>query len=514
VYEQKSSIGGLIMKKILTTLFFITLILSAQNLFAAPGWSGTGTSGDPYLITSMSDLALLATNTNAGANYSGVFFKQTLPIVLSGEWTPIGNDTHEFAGIYHGNGQTVTGLTISAGGGFSGLFGYMVGSTIDNLGVTGSVTGDNHVGLLSGGSDACAISGCYSSGSVTVTGAAGIGGGLVGSSVHNGAFSNCYSTASVSAGVNWEIGGFIGVIFGTNSFTNCYSIGVVTSTHPGGGYTGGILGHDYVVSSTFTSCYWNTTTSGMATGVGDAGAGNTPTGMTGEVTANMKLPATFVGWSGTVWVIDAGFNGGYPALLWQNSGGTPMPVELTSFTSAVSKSGVTLKWSTATEVNNYGFNIERRAVTSAGSWTKIGFVAGHGTSNSVLSYSYADAGLASGRYAYRLKQIDNGGAFKYSQSIEVEAVNLTPAVIGLSQNYPNPFNPNTQITFSVASTEQAKLVVYNILGQPVVTLFEGIAIGQQSYKLSFDASNLATGVYFYKLETPSRTDVRRMQLLK
>jgi hypothetical protein len=96
----------------------------------------------------------------------------------------------------------------------------------------------------------------------------------------------------------------------------------------------------------------------------------------------------------------------------------------------------------------------------------------------------------------------------------VEAVSVAPTVIGLSQNYPNPFNPSTLITFSVASTEQAKLVVYNILGQPVVTLFEGVAIGQQTYQLRLDASKLSTGVYFYKLETPSRTDVRRMQLLK
>jgi len=497
------------MKKILTTLFFITLVLSGQNLFAQ--FTGAGTVGDPILISTQSDLGTIYTNMLLGTNYAGVYFQQTGDITLSGEFTPIGDDTHEFRGIYHGTGHKITGLLVSAGPGYTGLFTFLVGATIDNLGVEGNVTGNNHVGLLAGASmGGCTISGCYSAGSVTVAGASGIGGGLLGSSIA-GAISNCYSTASVSGGSNLENGGLIGIINGANTITNCYCIGAVTGAIT---YIGGFIGHDYTLSSTYTSCYWNTTTSGRSFGVGDDPTGNTPTGMTGEVTANMKSAGTFTGWSGSVWVIDPGFNNGYPALLWQNTGGTPMPVELTSFTSAVSKSGITLRWSTATEVNNYGFNVERRAVNNASSWVKIGFVAGHGTSNSTISYSYSDAGLTSGRYAYRLKQIDNSGAFKYSQSIEVEAVSFTPAAIGLNQNFPNPFNPSTLITFSVANTEQAKVVVYNILGQPVVTLFDGIAVGQQAYRLKLDASSLATGVYFYKLESPSRTEVRRMQLLK
>jgi hypothetical protein len=248
--------------------------------------------------------------------------------------------------------------------------------------------------------------------------------------------------------------------------------------------------------------------------VGNVGVGASLGTITGETTTNMKTQTTFTGagWNFTpttgVWEM-IGTN--YPRL--QSVPDGTLPVELTSFTSTVNKNGVTLKWSTATEINNYGFNVERRVVNSTSSWAKIGFVAGHGTSNATIAYSYTDAGLASGSYAYRLKQIDNGGAFKYSQSIQLD-ISLTPTVIGLSQNYPNPFNPSTLITFSVATTEQAKLVVYNILGQPVVTLFDGVANGQQAYQLRLDASKLSTGVYFYKLETPSRTDVRRMQLLK
>ena len=492
------------MKKLLTKLFFITLILSSQNLFAAPGDS----AGDPFLITNQTDLAALSTAVNSGTSFSGKFFRQTADIALSGSWTPIGVDVvgSRFSGTYDGNGHKITGLSISGSADFQGLFGYVIGGTITNLGVEGvSVAGGTRVGALIGSAAFDShITNCYSTGTVSGSGGAGFVGGLMGMSGDNAEVTNCYSRAGVSGSIH--VGGLIGYLeknISSSNITNCYSSGVVAS--PGGGFVGTVDG-----ASTITNCFWDTQTSGRA----QAGDGTDVSGVTGALTTVMKTQSTFVGWSGSMWVIDGGFNSGYPALLWQNPGGTPMPVELTSFTSAVSKSGVTLKWSTATEVNNYGFNVERRAVNSAISWTKIGFVAGHGTSNSTISYSYADAGLASGRYAYRLKQIDNGGAFKYSQSIEVEAVSLAPAKIGLSQNYPNPFNPSTLITFSVANTEQAKLVVFNILGQPVVTLFDGVANGQQTYQLKLDASNLSTGVYFYKLETPSRTDVRRMQLVK
>jgi hypothetical protein len=513
------------MKKILTKLFFITVILSAQILCALPSYSGgNGSVGTPFLISNATDLTTLASTVNGGTTYSGVYFQQTANIALSGSWTPIGALGLTFRGTYDGASHIVTGLTINdVLHDNQGLFGYVYGGTITNLGVVGvSIAGGGYVGGLVGvAGPGCNISNCYSTGSVSGSKTSGIVGGLIGTGYNFNIISNCYSTATVSIGNDvQDAGGFMGHIFndalpGSCNLSNCYSTGSVTGEAVDvhlGGFLGSVDPSSGAVS--ISNCFWDQTTSGMTYGVGK---GTTPygydiTGVTGETTANMQSTSTYTGWdiTGTVWRI----NGGYPFLAWQDpSGGTPMPVELTSFTSAVSKNGVTLKWSTATEVNNYGFNVERRAVNSTSSWAKIGFVAGHGTSNSTIVYSYTDAGLASGSYAYRLKQIDNGGAFKYSQSIQLE-VSLTPTVIGLSQNYPNPFNPTTLITFSVANTENAKLVVYNILGQPVVTLFEGVAIGQQIYQLRLDASKLSTGVYFYKLETPSRTDVRRMQLLK
>jgi hypothetical protein len=497
------------MKNLLTKLFFIMVVLSTQSLFAQTYSGGLGTSPSPYLISTEADLIYLATAVNGGSDYSlDKYFQQTIDITLASSWTPIGTDASakRFQGTYDGNSHKVIGMTIAmaADAEDQGFFGRAFGATILNLGVEGvnissGGTGANRIGGLVGLAGQSTISNCYSTGNVL----AGNGtssffvGGLIGESFDN-TILNCYSTAAVSGGN--QVGGLIGGIEfdAAQTIGYCYSSGSVTS----GGVIGGLIGFVVAGGTTINSCYWDNQTSGQSSSAGG----------TGKTTIEMQTISTYSTWdqTGTIWRIASG----YPFLAWQNpSGGTPMPVELTSFTSTVSKSGVTLRWSTATEINNYGFNVERRAVNSASSWVKIGFVAGHGTSNSVVSYSYTDAGLASGRYAYRLKQIDNGGAFKYSQSVEQE-VSLTPAVIGLSQNYPNPFNPSTLIIFSVANTEQAKLVVYNILGQPVVTLFEGVAIGQQTYKLSFDASNLATGVYFYKLESPSRTDVRRMQLLK
>ena len=126
-----------------------------------------------------------------------------------------------------------------------------------------------------------------------------------------------------------------------------------------------------------------------------------------------------------------------------------------------------LKWETATEINNYGFEIERRKIgnivlemedknftstndeSTISQWSNVSFVSGSGTSNSPKNYSFTDRNLSLGRYAYRIKQIDQDGTFKYSQSVEME-VGLVPKVLTLSQNYPNPFNPATVINFSAA----------------------------------------------------------------
>lgn len=171
-----------------------------------------------------------------------------------------------------------------------------------------------------------------------------------------------------------------------------------------------------------------------------------------------------------------------------------VPVELVSFAATTNNSDVTLNWSTATELNNSGFQIER---SNGSAYEVVGFVAGHGTTTEVRNYNFVDQNVASGTYSYRLKQVDFDGTFEYSNAIEVEVLGVKEFALG--QNYPNPFNPSTTINFSLAVDSKVSLKIFDVLGQEVATLLNGqMAAGNQ--KVSFDASSLNSGVYFYRID--------------
>ncbi len=188
---------------------------------------------------------------------------------------------------------------------------------------------------------------------------------------------------------------------------------------------------------------------------------------------------------------------------------SPLPVELSSFTAKVNNGKVELKWQTATEVNNYGFQVERANGDS--DWEKIGFVEGHGNSNSPKSYSFTDVVNGSGKYSYRLKQIDVDGSFEYSNVVEVTVT--TANKFELLQNYPNPFNPTTTLRFTLAKETPVNITVYNYLGQKVVQVLNK-TLSAGTHTVNFNASKLAGGVYFYRMRAGNFSSTKKMILLK
>ncbi len=186
----------------------------------------------------------------------------------------------------------------------------------------------------------------------------------------------------------------------------------------------------------------------------------------------------------------------------------PVPVELISFSAKVVDGKIQLEWSTATETNNLGFEIQRKDNQS---FEKIGFVAGKINSTNIENYSFVDNDVVNGKYYYRIKQIDLNGAFSYSSVVELDLI--TPITFSLSQNFPNPFNPSTTISYQIAKQGLVSLVVYNVLGKEVATLVNEVKSAGK-YEIKFDASNLSSGIYFYKLTADGFTSTKKFTLIK
>jgi photosystem II stability/assembly factor-like uncharacterized protein len=197
--------------------------------------------------------------------------------------------------------------------------------------------------------------------------------------------------------------------------------------------------------------------------------------------------------------------------LWETEIDAALPVELSSFTGEVVGDKINLAWTTATEVNNYGFNIERSPASTGLNWETIGFVEGFGNSNSPKQYSYTDNNAAgSNKFSYRLKQIDNDGQFKYSDIVEVV---LFLNVYALFQNYPNPFNPSTNISFALPEPGDITLKIFNPLGEEVAALVKEFTEAGV-YTVNFNAENLPSGVYIYTLQSNNFSDSKKLILIK
>jgi hypothetical protein len=200
---------------------------------------------------------------------------------------------------------------------------------------------------------------------------------------------------------------------------------------------------------------------------------------------------------------------------------TPLPITLAAFTAQVLPGGfrVKLDWTTLTEINNYGFYVQRRRDTDS-LFVDVpnSFIPGHGTTTEPHHYSYTDTTATRALWSYRLKQIDLDGTIHYSAAITVDLTTAVeepqlPTVFSLHQNYPNPFNPSTTIRYDLPVAAHVTLKLYDIVGREAQVLVDGIQ--EPGYKsVQFDASTLASGVYLYRLQAGTFIETRKMLVIK
>ncbi len=404
-------------------------------------------------------------------------------------------------------------------------------SIIKNCYSTGSVEGYEYVGGFIGGNNYdCTVSNCYSTGSVQANK---YGGGFIGLNTNSSSYvRNCYSTGDVtriSGSTNTNFGGFIA--WNNETVEKCYSTGSVYFESGGDPNNRGFSGGG---SGAYADNFFDSEVSNQTSDVENAA--------TPKTTAEMKNEATFTDLSTTGlsspwdfvddpyddngtnddWNIDrsTAINNGYPFLSWQTGNDNSLPVELVSFTAIAGNGQVVLKWHTASEIDNEAFIVEKSS--DGQTFNKIAELKGAGSSSIGKNYSYTDNTVTNNkRYFYRLSDRDFKGTITRHQTISVFVHDATlesaPEEIKyytLYDNYPNPFNPTTTLDYQLPEAGNVQLTVYNSLGQKVRTL----VFGNQPagyYSVTFDATDLVSGVYYYSLQVENKfNQVKKMILIK
>jgi hypothetical protein len=219
------------------------------------------------------------------------------------------------------------------------------------------------------------------------------------------------------------------------------------------------------------------------------------------------------------WRVVAKNSGGYfrTSETWKIRRDFPVPVEISSFNSYITKNNISLNWTTAIENNNSGFEIERVFLSkgnnpSFNNWSKVGYVAGNGTTTLSKNYEFTDRSVSSGNYRYRLKQIDFNGNYEYFELNNEVKVGV-PDKYELSQNYPNPFNPTTNLEFGISDLGFVSLKIYDLSGKEVASLVNEVKPAGY-YSVKFDGSNLPSGIYFYTFKAGDYNATKKMTLIK
>lgn len=193
-----------------------------------------------------------------------------------------------------------------------------------------------------------------------------------------------------------------------------------------------------------------------------------------------------------------------------------LPVQIANLTASPSSAAgdVALHWTTMSETENFGFYVQvRKEGETAFTTLANGFIAGQGTVVTPHEYGFVDAGRGTGRWWYRLQQVDLNGAVHYSSEVSVDVLTsveeATPASFALEQNYPNPFNAGTVIRYTVPAATTVRLTVYDLLGHEVATLQDG-PMSAGMHQASWDGSRMASSVYVYRLSAGEQVMTRRM----
>jgi len=500
--------------------------------------TGSGTEGDPYVVSSLGNLYWMTQDTSRwDDNYI-----QTTDINASETATWDDGDggdpegwpllhhmegmmppfvVYGFSGSYDGQGHVIQNLYYDREHQPDGFFAYAINATISNLGLENiELHGAWYSGALVGRCNNSTITKCYSTGIVSGSGATGglVGyaegsendisysystctvtstsngsGGFVGKNTDNSLIENCYSLGSISS-VSSEVGGFIGVNQNAGAIVqNCYSTGHASGTSSVGGFVG-------TNSGSVNQSFWDLEVSGNASSVA----------ATGKTTAQMKTESTFTsaGWNfTTIWDMDAGTNDGYAFLLNMPSE-TALPITLSSFNVEALNGKVELRWSTATETENAYFLIYRDGEV-------IGRIAGAGTTTEPQDYRFVDDRVIPGMHEYAISDLTYGGVEEMHKRVEVEVKAETEHEVNfvLNKAYPNPFNPSVSINFQLSTFNKVRASIYNTNGEFVSNLLNK-EMSAGTHDLTWNASGMPSGVYIVKMLAGDVMQSQKIVLMK
>ena len=313
--------------------------------------------------------------------------------------------------------------------------------------------------------------------------------------------------ATVEVGTSGQLEVTVDDVTGENvlayDFTVSYDPGVLA-----------ITGVDISGTLTPTNGTWLVAGNSPAPGQFDVSAGGSAALSGAGVLIKLNADFTGLGSSPLTWTAFAFNEGGVPATTTDGNVAvvSELPVELVSFDAVMDGAGAVLRWTTAGETNNAGFEIQIVRPRAPGVWERVGFVDGAGTSTALNTYAFRVGDLGVGHHVFRLKQVDFDGAFEYGPEVEV-AVPL-PEAFALSEIYPNPFNPRTQFTLTLNRPQRARVEVINVLGQRVALLHDGRLEADTAHQFILEAGSLPSGAYLVRVVGETDTAVRSVVLLK